>query len=298
MLTLALIGVGRWGKNIVSTLENIPEANLKYLCARDMESMTSYSDKYEKVIDWRKLSEKKDLAAVLIATPANTHLEISEYFLSKNIPVFTEKPMVLNLEEAKRLKMSAKNNGAVFMVGYQYVFNDYINYVKNEINTGSFGKILSIKSEQALIPQSADTDVFGDAGPHPLSIFQYLFNPSELISVEGKIEHDSAVVTIQFTHAPKLHIETRSFNDVKIRKLTIIGEKITAVLDETLKENKLSMTKNDGVTTYPKITSNDSLRNELEHFIFCVKNKSEPLTDISFGYKVTEWLEIISKKMK
>ncbi len=278
MKTLALVGVGRWGKNIIATLETIPVVKLKYLCARN----------------WPELLEKKDLEAVIIATPPSTHASIAIPFLERGIPVFVEKPMVLSVTEAEKLRAVVKKSRQVFMVGYQYLYNDYINYLKKELGGGAFGKILVVKSEHLVSPPRPDVDIFWDAGPHPLSIFQYFFTPQKLISAEGEIKHDSVSVKVKFEKAPELKIIASCFGKVKTRKLSIVGEKATAVLDEILEKNKLAITKN-GQTINPQIDFRPPLRNELEYFIQCLETGAIPLTSIDFGYIITEWLEEISR---
>jgi len=275
--TLALIGAGRWGKNIISTLKIIPRVKLKYFGNRN----------------WRELFEKEDLDAVLIATPPATHASIAIPFLERGISVFVEKPMVLSITEAEKLRGIVKKSGQVFMVGYQYLYNDYINYLKKEITSGSFGKILEMKSEHFISPSRPNVDIFWDAAPHPLSVFQYFFTPQKIVSAEGKIEHDSASVKVKFADAPKLQIIASCLGKVKTRKLTIVGDKATAILDETLEKNKLAITKN-GQTTNPQINFRPPLRNELEHFIYCIQTGAAPLTNVDFGYRITEWLEEIS----
>ena len=297
MKTLALIGVGKWGRNIVSTLEAIADAKLKYLCARNVESLALYGEKYEKMSDWHELLKKKDLAAVLIATPPSTHAGIATPFLEHGIPVFVEKPMVLNVAEAEKLRTLVKQSGKVFMVGYQYLFNDNVRYVKKEIEKGFFGKILLVKSEHLLSLSRPDVDIFGDAGPHPLSVSQYLFDPKTLISAEGKRQRDSVSIKVRFENAPTLEIIASRFGQTKTRKITVTGEKATAVLDETMKKNKLAILKN-GKTFYPKIKVKEPLRNEMEHCLHCIQTGNTPLTNVDFGYRITEWLDTISKKLR
>lgn len=297
MKTLALIGVGKWGKNILATLEKIPGANLKYLYSASQESLALCDNKYEKISRWEELLEKIDLEAVIIATPAKTHAKIATNFLRKGIAVFTEKPMVVSTSEAAALKAVTKKTGTPFMVGYQYIFNDHIQFIKSEIESGSFGKILTVISEQALIPRSADINVFWDAGSHPLSIFQYFFEPKKLLTTEGVITHDSAEVKIKLENAPSLEIIATCLGEIKIRKLTIVGEKATAVLDETLDKNKVAITKN-GKTTYPEIPTQAPLQNELEHFLHCLETGKTPISNIDFGCQITDWLETISAKLK
>ena len=119
------------------------------------------------------------------------------------------------------------------------------------------------------------------------------FTPEKIVSAEGKIEHDSASVKVKFADAPKLQIIASCLGKVKTRKLTIVGDKATAILDETLEKNKLAITKN-GQTTNPQINFRPPLRNELEHFIYCIQTGAAPLTNVDFGYRITEWLEEIS----
>ena len=182
------------------------------------------------------------------------------------------------------------------MVGYQYLYNDYINYLKKEIESGSFGKILEVKSEHLVSPPREDVDIFWDAAPHPLAIYQYFFSPKKLISAEGKIEHDSATVKVKFDRGPVLEIVTSSFGEKKTRKLTIVGKKATAVLDETLEKDKLTIIKN-GQVVNPKIDFKEPLLTEVEHFIYCIQTNSKPLTNVDFGCRITEWLSIISNGM-
>lgn len=292
-MIFALIGVGRWGRNIIHTLETIPEAKLKYLCARTDESLYSLPNKYEKLSDWRELLKKKDIKGVIIATPPSTHALIATTFLECGIAVFVEKPMVLSTVEASQIQNIVRKSGQVFMVGYQYLYNYYINFLKKEIERGFFGTILEVKSEHRVSPQRSDVEILWDAGPHPLSIFQYIFTPQKLLSVKGKIERDYVSVKVKFENAPELQIIASYLGKTKTRKFSIVGEKKVAVLDETTKKDKLIITKERKVTN-PKIETDAPLREELKHFIDCVKVRRVPRTNIDFGYLVTKWLEEIT----
>jgi predicted dehydrogenase len=296
MKTLALLGVGRWGKNILSTLEKIPEANLKYLCARDRGSLSSYEGKYQTVSDWRALLQKEDLDAVLIATPPSTHGALIASALRAGKDVFVEKPMVLSSAEAKRIQKLVASTNKVFMVGYQYLFHNGIRRIKKEIESGSLGQILEVQSEHAVSPSRPDVDIFWDVGSHPLSVFQYVFNPHQLISAEGTIEHDIAQVRVTFADAPMFVIFASCFGAVKTRKVTVLGEKATAVLDETLEKNTLAIVQNGNIL-YPAINSRKPLQNEMEHFIHCLHTGETPLTGVDFGCQITEWLETISNRI-
>ncbi|MES2087660.1 MAG: Gfo/Idh/MocA family oxidoreductase [Patescibacteria group bacterium] len=296
-MILGLIGVGTWGKNILATLEKIPNVEVKYLCAKNPESLVGFEKKYEKISDWRKLLDKPDLDGVCIATPPATHAEIAAAFVERGKAVLVEKPMVTNLEDALKLQAIVQKKSSLLMVGFEYLFNDHITYLKKEIEKGTFGKILEVTYEHYVSPSRSDVDIFWDVAPHPFSIFQYLFNPEKLTSSEGKIEREIVSVKIQFQNSPLLEINATSSGSTKTRKLVLLGENATATLDETVTENKLSIIKN-GKILFPEIRASAPLQNELEHFIQCIQSGKTPLTDVDFGCKITEWLETISKNQK
>ncbi len=311
-INFALFGLGKFGKNYQRLLN--PKA-----------IVTAHSENADEVLKNPKID------AVVIATPPSTHFKLAKKALQAGKHVLLEKPMVLSVADAKKLRKIVKKSGKVFMVGFQYLYNDYINWLKKEIENGSFGKIIEVKSEHRLSPPNKDIDIFWNAAPHPLSIFQYFFSPEKLISAEGKIEYDSAEVKVKFENAPILEIITSCLGKQKTRKLTIVGEKATAVLDETLEKDKLAIIKRPrayargtwalcskkcrppptgfynhpslmkdcvvkkGQVTNPKIDFKEPLRAEVEHFIYCIQTDSKPLTNIDFGYQITEWLDVISK---
>lgn len=288
-LTCGLIGLGRWGKNYLRLLQDTPEVILR-ASANHVNVSGVFSD--------------PEIDAVFIVTPPSTHYSLIETGLKAGKHVFVEKPMVLNVSDANKLKTLVAKSNKIFMVGFQYLFNDNINYIKKEIEKSNFGKIISIKSEHVLSPLNPDVSIFWDAAPHPLSVFQHLFKPEKLLAAEGKIEHDSAYAKVKFENAPTLEIVASSFGPTKIRKLTIVGEKATAVLNETLEKNKLAFSKAGlkgsgtfDLQRYLTPLLREPLRTEIKHFIHCVQTGSAPLTDITFGSQITEWLETISKKI-
>lgn len=294
-----LIGLGYFGKQYLRLLSAMENVKLVAVADKTENSFSVHADALQGIkttTNAEEIFSDPSIDAVFIITPPITHRQLIEKALASGKHVFVEKPMVLSSDDAMRIKNLVASSGKVLMVGYQYLFNDNVSYIKKEIGTGSFGKILEVESEQELIPSRADIDVFWDAGPHPLSIFQYLFNPARLLFAKGKNEHNSASIHVTFENAPKLLIITSCLGVKKTRKLTVIGEKATAILDETLEKDKLAITKN-GKTVRPKIHAGEPLKNELGHFLQCVQTGKKPLTDVDFGCKITGWLEEISKKL-
>ena len=296
-IVTGLIGLGYFGKNYLRLLQDIKDVNLRTVANRESEAFETHKNLLKGIkttLNSEDIFSDQQIDAIFIVTPPATHYELIEKGLASGKHIFVEKPMVLSISEAKRLKTLVEKGGKVFMVGFQYLFNENVRFLKKEIDAGTFGKIISFKSEHILSPLRQDVGVFEDAAPHPLSVFQYLFNPNKLISVEGEIERDFASVKIQFENAPALEIKTFSFGEKKVRKIILETQSGQALIDETLEKDKLAITKN-GKTIYPTIVSEEPLRNEVEHFFQCIKTKGTPLSDVNFGLRITEWLETILK---
>ncbi len=186
------------------------------------------------------------------------------------------------------------------MVGFQYLFNDSIRYLKKEIENDSFGTLSEFKVEHVFSPKRADVSCFWDVAPHALSLFQFFFEPTIIAEIKGhsqKIESgtqdDSVEATVRFDRGPLLSIHASWLGKEKVRRIGLIGEKKTALLDETKSVNKLSIIEHGHSVTLD-IHLTEPLRNELEHFIHCVRSRQKPLTDIVFGSLITRWLETIS----
>lgn len=292
-LNFALIGRGKFGKNYERLLQEIPEVSLQAI-------VTASSGNLESVL------QNPEINCVVIATPPKTHFDLAKVALKSGKHVLVEKPMVISVAEAEQLKKIVSESSRTFMVGFQYLFNDYIRYLKKEIEGGAFGEIKNIRSEHFQSPPREDVNAFWDAAPHPLAIFQFLFNPEKITRISGEQQRlespaleDYAKATIQFDRGPLLSITASWPGETKVRKLTIQGERITAIVDETQIAEKLILISNsDGKITVPEINAAEPLKNEVWHFITCIQNQKTPLTNVNFGCLNAQWLEEISNKLQ
>lgn len=291
-LSFALIGRGKFGKNYERLLSEMPETSLKAVVTKSSGNL-------------KDVLGDPDIDCVAIVTPAITHFTLAKAALKAGKNILLEKPMVTNLKDAEKLKKMAANYDKVFMIGFQYLSNNYIQYLKKEIEENAFGKITNIKFEHFQSNPREDVNVFWDVAPHPLSIFQFIFNPKKIIKISGEQKKlggstmaNYAHAIIQFDCGPTLDITASWPGKEKIRKLTIRGEKATAILDETKIAEKLILISNkDEKVTIPKIIAEEPLKNKIKDFLECIQNKKNPLTDINFGYLNTRWLEEINQKI-
>ena len=90
-----------------------------------------------------ELLNSKNLDAVIVATPNQLHEKHTVSFLKNKIPVLLEKPISDNINSAKKIIRSAYKNKTPLLIGYHRRHNSIVSKVKNLIDKGKLGKIVS-----------------------------------------------------------------------------------------------------------------------------------------------------------
>jgi UDP-2-acetamido-3-amino-2,3-dideoxy-glucuronate N-acetyltransferase len=109
MIKLGLIGGGYWGKNLIREFNNIKV--LHTICDINKDALINYQKLYpniETTKDWENVLNNKDINAVCIALPAELHYKFAKKSLLSDKDVYVEKPITLDIEEAKELIEIAK----------------------------------------------------------------------------------------------------------------------------------------------------------------------------------------------
>src|SRR5579871_2633773 len=87
---------------------------LKAACGRDAGKLKAFADQwgYESTeTDWRKLVERKDIDAIDICTPNNTHAEIAMAAAAAGKMILCEKPLSMNLVEGQAMVEAIEKAG-------------------------------------------------------------------------------------------------------------------------------------------------------------------------------------------
>lgn len=120
------IGVGRWGKNILTTLlsDQITIAHIAYggssetreWLAREHPAIPATADYADILLDGA-------IEAVCIATPIETHPHIVRDALTSGKHIFVEKPLSTSVEEIRELYALAEEKNKTLFTGYIYLFD-------------------------------------------------------------------------------------------------------------------------------------------------------------------------------
>lgn len=160
--TVGLIGYGYWGKILRPNIERV--LNTKVIVHDPQCGMDN-------------LSGIGECNYLFVATPAKTHRAVIDEYLSSGKNVFCEKPLTLTKTSAHALYDIAKSNDSNLFVDWIFTFNDAVNYIKEQYQSGAFGSIRSVNMNRLNSgPERKDVSAKWDLASHDVSILQYVFN--------------------------------------------------------------------------------------------------------------------------
>jgi UDP-N-acetylglucosamine 3-dehydrogenase len=231
------------------------------------------------------------LDAVSVVVPTINHKEVVLNSLDKNLHVLVEKPITNLVEDAELMIETAKEKGKILMVGHIERFNPAIIKLKEIIDSGAIGDIISISTKRVgpYNPKIKDVGVILDNGIHDIDIISHLYRTkiNRIYAVAGvhidqrpnpKFE-DHASIFLKSSNKSLGIVQVSWFpadyssSSSKVRKLTAIGVNGFAHLDYI---NQTVEFQNNGSIIKAKVEKSDSLKNELKHFINCIAYRKMP----------------------
>jgi UDP-2-acetamido-3-amino-2,3-dideoxy-glucuronate N-acetyltransferase len=301
---IGLVGAGRWGENLIRNFFQLGVLNC--VCDISEETLKKLSVKFPRVKTTKSFDDllnDENIVGIVISTPSITHHDLAKKALLKGKHVYVEKPLARNEEEANELNNLAESLGLTLMVGHLLLYHPAVNKLKDLINRGDLGEVRFLNSDRRNFALSKmDTNVIWDLAPHDISMIGYLIgaDQAELIYANGFSTSDDEVIDvahldIKFDNGILAHVHNSWIDPQKQCLLTVNGSKKTAVLNDTRSERKLELYSvlPDGqiLMEQPVYSSDEPLRLECQHFLDCIANGDNPLSDGIGGYNVVKLLE-------
>jgi predicted dehydrogenase len=140
---ILLIGIGRWGANILRVLKSMP-IELFVADHHEQRLRSSGVSENHRSTDPRSLFAKID--AAMVVTPAPTHFDMCRELLEMGKDVFVEKPITLVSTDAKRLAELAEKSGLVLQVGHIFRFDPASLWLRDAIAAGRFGRLRMLRA--------------------------------------------------------------------------------------------------------------------------------------------------------
>lgn len=142
---VAFIGVGNRGSYLLRHMLKAPGVKVVAVCDIVPETLQKAVDVSgaEGFADFRKmLDQRKDIDAVVIATPVDTHKDIAISALEVGKHVYSEKPMALTPEECRIVVNAAKAAKGIYQAGFQLRHDPNRRAALEFIQKGGLGRVL------------------------------------------------------------------------------------------------------------------------------------------------------------
>ncbi|MDQ1251860.1 MAG: UDP-N-acetylglucosamine 3-dehydrogenase [Euryarchaeota archaeon] len=281
MIRVGVIGTGAMGQNhvrIYSEMEGVELAGISDVDQKRVEAMAAQF-RTKPFTDYKKMLAE-GLDAVSVVVPTKMHTQVVLDALEKGAHILVEKPIADTAENAELMIGAAKKAGKILMVGHIERFNPAVIKLKEIIDSGTLGKIVSISTKRVgpYNPRIRDVGVILDIGVHDIDVISYLYGKkiSSVYAIAGADIHsfeDHASIILRMDHNFAGVVETNWLTPHKVRQLTAIGLKGVAYLDYI--NQTVQLHDNEWIRK-AKVEPSEPLKNELKYFVDCVAKGKEP----------------------
>lgn len=284
-----LVGAGYWGSKVKATLETIPNVS-------EVEVLDIKQDKTIDDIDSND--------PVILATPLWQHAEQTIELLSNGHDVYVEKPMAETSDQIKSIANYLDKQ--VLMVGHIFLYNPLLVKLKELIDNDVLGNVQHVESRRLNwgIRQTKTTPLLSLA-PHDLSIIHYLLDKVDITYASSANLSQNVVPDMMEFGGPMFNCKVSWWWPTRERIVTVVGDKAQAVWNEDKKNISIHYGHMDGKYPVQEISTetipyegNSPLYNELEHFVQCCINRSQPRTDVYNALAVAQSLDQVNLLLK
>lgn len=332
MLTIAQIGCGYWGPNLLRNFVTNKNARVKLVAEINPERLAFLNDHFPTVRvtrEYRDILLDKEISAVIVATAAQTHYQIVKEILEYGKHCFVEKPLAMTSDEGKELCALADQKGLVLMVGHTFLYNAAVRQLKELIEGGTVGETYYVYAQRLNLGiVRKDINALWNLAPHDISILMYILGQEALaVSAQGIAYLQEGIEDVAFLHLRfpgniTAHLHVSWLDPGKVRRMTVVGSKKMIIYDDVAEAKiqiydkgidkkqrggsldqfqdfgEFQLIQRAGDILFPKLSFTEPLKMETAHFLECIASNSRPLTDGFNGLAVTRVLEAADYSMK
>lgn len=150
---VAVIGTGTRGSHMLNQIMKVPGVKVVAICdldagrvARALARVAEAGGQAEGYAEFRALLDRKDIDAVLIATPVDTHKMIAVAALETGKNVYCEKPMATTPEDSFQIVQAAKSARGIFQAGFQLRHDPNRRAAIEFVHSGGIGEVLFLQA--------------------------------------------------------------------------------------------------------------------------------------------------------
>jgi predicted dehydrogenase len=315
-------------------MNELDQVSVEVVCDIATERLSYVQTKFPNIshttTDYRQVLEHADIQGVVIATPASTHYELVKMALEAGKHVLVEKPLALCSEEASKLIDLAQNQQRVLMVGHTFLYNTAVHFLKDMIQKGTLGEIYYVYAQRLNLGRiRQDLNAMWNFAPHDISVIMHLLDATPYqVSARGMVYlqdgiEDVTFLSLDFSRNRHAQVHVSWLDPQKVRRMTIVGSEKMVIYDDVSADAKIQiydkkvekipsshsqrdfenfaefqLLPRSGDVYIPALKFAEPLRVECQHFIECITEGKQPLSDGQNGLQVVKVLEAAQRSIK
>ncbi|OGS07476.1 MAG: hypothetical protein A2270_09425 [Elusimicrobia bacterium RIFOXYA12_FULL_51_18] len=293
-MRFGVIGAGKLGGFHTRTLSKMPEAELIGVSDPNLLRAQMLAWKHN-CVAYKTVEELlSQVDAMVVAAPTEYHSDIGMKALEAGIHVLMEKPLANSEEGARKLLELAERKKLVLQVGHSERFNpavvETLKYIKNP-------RFITIERLGPYDPRVAATGVTLDLMIHDLDILLTMMDtPIESFEAVGasilSSHEDISNVRIKFKNGCIADITASRVSMEASRRMRIYQEDAYISVDYVSSRLKIYKKKSPVIRTlkdveiiFPKLERKEPIKEELYHFIDCIRTAKKPTPSGEKGLK-------------
>ncbi|MBW4706368.1 Gfo/Idh/MocA family oxidoreductase [Roseobacter sp. YSTF-M11] len=147
-MKVAVIGLGWWGKQIVTCLEPSPHLDVTHGVDMDLEAVAPFALAHDLVLlnSLEAVLAHPDVDGVILATPHSLHEQQVLACVNAGKQVFCEKPLALKKESVDRMLALCHEKGVVLGVGHERRYEPAMEHIARLLQDGTIGTLLAMEA--------------------------------------------------------------------------------------------------------------------------------------------------------
>jgi len=292
-ISIALVGCGRWGKNILRDLLSL---GCDVAVVARSEQDRKYAVEQGAFTCAGSVTELPAVSGAVVATPTISHAEMVQQLLPRGIPIFVEKPLT---PDAKQAELLCKTAGDRIFVMDKWRYHPGIEMLTEIARSEEFGPVEGLKTRRVQWGNThSDVDGVWILAPHDLSIALEILGhiPAARCVVGNRMGDDYIGVSAILGIDPWFHMEVSTYHPQWRREIWLHSRDAIAVLDDGYSENLQILRKDrEGrILEEPQlrpISKELPLLRELQAFVGYLQGGPPPRSSAEEGLQIVKTIE-------
>lgn len=299
-ITVGVVGVGHLGRIHARIYSELMGVSLAGVVDSNKESAEEIGRTYgvPAYTDVERFVAEQKPDAISVVVPTAYHFDVASRLAEKGIHLLVEKPVTTTVEQASALLEIAHRKNIVLQVGHVERFNSAIRYLSEQITEAPL--CIQSRRQGPFSPRIGDVGVVLDLMIHDIDIILSLVK-SEVVSINAvgrkvrSAHEDLALAQLVFACGTVADIEVSRVAERRLRQMDVMDAgKYYSVNFETqdVTVHHAPQTAPGGgaleVIEHPLLPKTEPLKQELQHFIGCVRGHTQPLVGIEDGKRALE----------